>query len=123
MAKKPFNNNNYEDDMTSPDVKNAELAGKIEVVSSKLDDLSRNFSEKFGEINKKMDQQYAQFDHYVTKDEYKRHLDDATEKWNEVNPIITWVNDRKAVEKFLYGIIAFIGITNIILLVKIVFNL
>lgn len=103
------------------DVRNAELAGELKVLGSKLDDLSKNVGDKINELGKKIDSQASMFDKYVTKDEYQRHIKDADEKIKEIDPVIKWVNDRQAVEKFLYGAVALIGVTNIVLLIKILF--
>jgi alcohol dehydrogenase class IV len=114
---------NLENNMANynADVRNAELAGELKVLGSKLDDLSKNVGDKINELGKKIDLQANMFDRYVTKDEYQRHIKDADEKIKEIDPVIKWVNDRQAVEKFLYGAVALIGVTNIVLLVKILF--
>lgn len=107
--------------MVNPEVIETKLAGEIRLLGSKLDDINRNFTEKFGELNTKLEKQISHFENFVVKEDFDRHLREAEAKIKEIQPLLQWVEDRKAVEKFLYGIIAFIGVSNIILLIKIIF--
>ncbi len=121
MARKQ--NFNILNDNMDPDVEITKLNGKFDLVNQKLDDMQKNFTESIADLKFQVNKQITLFDKFVTKEEYNTHLKEAEKKLEEINPVIKWVNDRKAVEKFMYGAIALIGVTNIILLIKIVFNL
>ena len=111
----------FEEDMAiNPEVENTKLAGRMDLLNSKLDDLGRNFSEKFLALNKKLEEQVLVYDRFVTKDEFARHVREMEERDKHLEPVIQWVKDRKAVEKFIYAIGSFIGVTNLVLLVKLI---
>lgn len=102
-------------------VKIADLNGVVNLVSQQVVDLSKNvfmaidgLKAQLEALKTQIEKQMLVSDRFVTQEEFRSHL-------KEVQPVIEWANDRRAVEKFLIAFISLMGIGNIILIIKIIF--
>lgn len=89
---------------------------KIARLEEQFIGLNDNVIKGMTELNQKLDKASSVFDKYVEKGEY-------AELREELRPVVKWVNDRIAIERVIYGVLAYLGISNLITIVIIVTKL
>lgn len=80
----------------------AKIEGRLDLISSELKNTNNNLKK----TNKLLNSFNGKLNDFVTRDEFNSYT-------KEVDPIIEWGRSRIAIERFLYGVIGLLGVSQI----------
>lgn len=98
--------------MKNPEIEITKLNGQLKLVEQKLDTLITVVKV----LGDKMENTMNLFENYITKNEFQKHID-------ETKPLLDWVEKRITIEKFIYGVIALVGVTQFATLTILIINI